>query len=35
MAVPPTSRGDRPAFAAEAFLRAPADHGADHFFSLY
>jgi acetolactate synthase-1/2/3 large subunit len=32
MAVPPTTRGERPAIAAEAFLRALADHGADYFF---
>lgn len=32
MAVAPTARGDRPAIAAEAFLRALADHGVDYFF---
>jgi acetolactate synthase-1/2/3 large subunit len=32
MAVAPNVRGDRPAIAAEAFLRALADHGVDHFF---
>jgi|SRR6185312_13582545 acetolactate synthase I/II/III large subunit len=32
MAAAPTSRGERPAFAAEALLRALADHGADDFF---
>ena len=32
MAVGPTARGDRPAIAAEAFLRALADHGVDYFF---
>jgi acetolactate synthase-1/2/3 large subunit len=32
MAVPPTGR-ERPAIAAEAFLRALADHGADYFFA--
>lgn len=32
MAIAPTPRGDRPAIAAEAFLRALADHGVDHFF---
>lgn len=32
MAVAPTSRGDRSAIAVEAFVRALADHGADHFF---
>src|ERR1019366_8500248 len=31
MAVPPTGR-ERPAIAAEAFLRALADHGADYLF---
>src|SRR5665647_2183026 len=31
MAVTPTGR-ERPAIAAEAFLRALADHGADYFF---
>jgi acetolactate synthase-1/2/3 large subunit len=33
MAVTPTSRGERPAIAAEAFLRALADHGTDYFFA--
>jgi acetolactate synthase-1/2/3 large subunit len=33
MAVAPTTRGERPAIAAEAFLRALADHGADYFFA--
>jgi acetolactate synthase-1/2/3 large subunit len=33
MAVPPTARGERPAIAAEAFLRALADHGVDYFFA--
>ena len=33
MAVSPTPRGDRPAIAAEAFLRALADHGVDYFFA--
>lgn len=32
MAVTPTGR-ERPAIAAEAFLRALADHGADYFFA--
>jgi acetolactate synthase-1/2/3 large subunit len=32
MAVAPTARGERPAIAAEAFLRALADHGVDYFF---
>src|SRR5690606_281290 len=32
MALTPTPRGDRPAIAAEAFLRALADHGVDYFF---
>jgi acetolactate synthase-1/2/3 large subunit len=32
MAVAPTARGERPAIAAEAFLRALADHGTDYFF---
>src|SRR5450631_3260625 len=32
MAVPPTGR-ERPAIAAEAFLRALADHGVDYFFA--
>ncbi|HEY5216043.1 MAG TPA: thiamine pyrophosphate-requiring protein [Pseudolabrys sp.] len=32
MAVPPTGR-ERPAIAAEAFLRALADHGADYLFA--
>jgi acetolactate synthase-1/2/3 large subunit len=32
MAVAPTPRGDRPAIAAEAFLRALADHGIDYLF---
>jgi hypothetical protein len=32
MAPAPTARGDRPAIAAEAFLRALADHSVDHFF---
>jgi acetolactate synthase I/II/III large subunit len=32
MAAAPTSRGERSAFAAEALLRALADHGADDFF---
>ena len=32
MAVAPTGR-ERPAIAAEAFLRALADHGADYFFA--
>src|SRR3990167_952743 len=31
MAVTPTGR-ERPTIAAEAFLRAPADHGADYLF---
>jgi acetolactate synthase-1/2/3 large subunit len=33
MAVTPTQRGERPAIAAEAFLRALADHGTDYFFA--
>jgi acetolactate synthase-1/2/3 large subunit len=33
MAVAPTSRGDRQPIAAEAFLRALADHGVDYFFA--
>ncbi|HVV61995.1 MAG TPA: thiamine pyrophosphate-requiring protein [Pseudolabrys sp.] len=32
MAVSPTSRNERPPIAAEAFLRALADHGIDYFF---
>jgi acetolactate synthase-1/2/3 large subunit len=32
MALTPTPRGERPAIAAEAFLRALADHGVDYFF---
>ena len=32
MAVTPTGR-ERPAIAAEAFLRALADHGVDYFFA--
>src|ERR1044071_3350566 len=32
MAVAPTARGDRPAIAAKAFLRALAEHGVDYFF---
>jgi acetolactate synthase-1/2/3 large subunit len=32
MAVTPTSRSERPPIAAEAFLRALADHGVDYFF---
>jgi acetolactate synthase-1/2/3 large subunit len=32
MAVAPTARGERPAIAAEAFLRALGDHGVDYFF---
>jgi acetolactate synthase-1/2/3 large subunit len=32
MAVTPTPRGERPAIAAEAFLRALADHGTGYFF---
>jgi acetolactate synthase-1/2/3 large subunit len=32
MAVAPTPRGERPAIAAEAFLRALGDHGVDYFF---
>ena len=32
MAVPPTGR-ERPAIAAEAFLRALADHGVDYFLA--
>jgi acetolactate synthase I/II/III large subunit len=32
MATPPTGR-ERPAIAAEAFLRALADHGVDYFFA--
>jgi thiamine pyrophosphate-dependent acetolactate synthase large subunit-like protein len=32
MAVAPTARGDRPAIAAEAFVRALTDHGVDYFF---
>ena len=32
MAVPQTGR-ERPAIAAEAFLRALADHGVDYFFA--
>jgi acetolactate synthase-1/2/3 large subunit len=32
MALAPTPRGDRPAIAAEAFLRALADHNVDFFF---
>lgn len=32
MAVPPTSRGERPAFAVENLLRASADRAAGHFF---
>jgi acetolactate synthase-1/2/3 large subunit len=32
MALTPSPRGDRPAIAAEAFLRALADHGVDYFF---
>src|ERR1044071_4351365 len=33
MAVTPTQRGERPAIAADAFLRALADHGTDYFFA--
>ena len=33
MAVSPTARGERPPIAADAFLRALADHGADYFFA--
>jgi len=33
MALNPTPRSERPAIAAEAFLRALADHGADYFFA--
>ena len=32
MALGPSTRGERPAIAAEAFLRALADHGTDYFF---
>jgi acetolactate synthase-1/2/3 large subunit len=32
MAVNPSPRGERPAIAADAFLRALADHGTDYFF---
>jgi acetolactate synthase-1/2/3 large subunit len=32
MAATPSARGDRPPIAADAFLRALADHGADYFF---
>jgi acetolactate synthase-1/2/3 large subunit len=32
MALTPTPHGERPAIAAEAFLRALADHGVDYFF---
>ncbi|HEX3858971.1 MAG TPA: thiamine pyrophosphate-requiring protein [Pseudolabrys sp.] len=32
MAATPTPRGERPAIAADAFLRALADNGADYFF---
>jgi hypothetical protein len=32
MAVAPTARGDRPAIAAAAFLRALTGHGVDCFF---
>jgi acetolactate synthase-1/2/3 large subunit len=32
MAIAPTARGERPPIAAEAFLRALADNGADYFF---
>jgi hypothetical protein len=32
MAVAPTARGDRPAIAAGAFLRALTEHGVVYFF---